>query len=44
MLDILKKQTSPDYLGQDMYLRTTDTQRIVRFLQDRSPRFRERKD
>ena len=44
MLDILKKQTSPDYLSQDMYLWTTDTQQIVRFLLDRRPQFREKKD
>jgi hypothetical protein len=42
MMDILRKQTSADYLSQDMYLHTTDTQRIVRFLVDRPPQFRKR--
>jgi phosphoglycolate phosphatase-like HAD superfamily hydrolase/predicted Rossmann-fold nucleotide-binding protein len=44
MLDILKKQTTKDYLDLDMYLQTTDTQEIARFLTAREPQFRERKD
>lgn len=44
MLDILRKQTSPDYLSQEMYLRTTDTQLIGHFLKCKPPQFRERKD
>jgi len=42
MLEILRKQTNDDYRAQDMYLHTDDTARIVKFLQDRPPQFRER--
>lgn len=44
MMDVVTKQTSADYKSQDMLLRSTDAQRIIAFLMDRPPRFRERKD
>jgi hypothetical protein len=44
MLDIIQAQTTPDYKKQKMYLWTTDTQKIVQFLNDHPPVHRERKD
>lgn len=44
MMEIIKEQTSTDYLNQDMLLRSNDIAQIVRFLLMRTPQYRERKD
>lgn len=44
MMDVVNQQTSPDYRSQEMLLRSTNAQQIIDFLNDKPPRFRERKD